>query len=69
MGEEQGIKSLKLNNRHKTIYYPANWIAGVNYGGDNENEDEYYDPNDEENENYEDDFDDDGAFVFLGSFS
>ena len=62
MGEEQGIKSLKLQNCRKTIYYPADWIAGVNYDDDNENEDENYDPNDEENENYEDDFDDDGAY-------
>ena len=29
MAEAQGIKSLKLKNRHKTVFYPANWLAGV----------------------------------------
>ena len=64
MGEEQGIKSLKLQNCRKTIYYPADWIAGVDYDDDNEHEDENYDPNDNENEieTYEDDFDDEGAY-------
>jgi hypothetical protein len=31
MAEAQGIKSLKLQNRRKTIFYPADWIAGVDY--------------------------------------
>ncbi len=41
MAEEQGIKSLKLQNRRKTIFYPADWIAGVDYvEEDNKDEDE-----------------------------
>ncbi|MGC9260522.1 MAG: hypothetical protein ACP5I8_10685, partial [Phycisphaerae bacterium] len=35
MAEEQGIKSLKLQNRRKTIFYPADWIAGVDYMNEN----------------------------------
>ncbi|MGC8479045.1 MAG: hypothetical protein ACP5NE_03955, partial [Candidatus Micrarchaeia archaeon] len=50
MAEEQGIKSLKLQNRHKTVFYPADWIAGVDYMNEND------DNNDNDND---DDFDDD----------
>ena len=31
MAAKQGVKSLKLTNRSKTIFYPADWIAGVDY--------------------------------------
>ncbi|MGC8547340.1 MAG: hypothetical protein ACP5MU_06795, partial [Thermoplasmata archaeon] len=48
MAEEQGIKSLKLQNRRKTIFYPADWIAGVDYM--NENDDDNDDDNDNDND-------------------
>jgi hypothetical protein len=37
MAEEQGIKTLKLTERNKTQLYPADWIAGVEYEDENEN--------------------------------
>ncbi|MGC8538238.1 MAG: hypothetical protein ACP5MZ_04665, partial [Candidatus Micrarchaeia archaeon] len=40
MAEEQGIKSLKLQNRRKTIFYPADWIAGVDYMNENNDDDD-----------------------------
>ena len=58
MAEAQGIKSLKLSNRHKTTFYPADWIAGVDY--DPENPETYDDAEDEDyadNESYDDDDD------------
>ena len=48
MAESQGIKSLKLSNRNKTNIYPANWIAGVDY--ENQNDDEDGDDRDYEEE-------------------
>ena len=47
MGEDQGMKSLKLQGRHKTYFYPADWIAGVDYQNENEN----YNDDDENNYN------------------
>ena len=40
MVEEQVKKLLKLQNCCKTIHFPANWIAGVEYDDDKQNEDE-----------------------------
>ena len=48
MAESQGIKSLKLSNRNKTNIYPADWIAGVDY--ENQNDDEDGDDRDYEEE-------------------
>ncbi|MGC9176782.1 MAG: hypothetical protein ACP5F1_06890 [Thermoplasmata archaeon] len=65
MAEEQGIKSLKLQNHRKTIFYPADWIAGVDYinENDDDNDDNNDNDNDEtvtdENENEMDDTSDD----------
>jgi len=65
MGEEQGIKSLKLQNRRRTIFYPSDWIAGVDYENpnneNNEDEDndiEYEPPNDDDTVDDDDDLDD-----------
>jgi len=59
MAEEHGIKSLKLQNRRKTIFYPTDWIAGVDYevnNNDNDNNDDDAEYNDNENNNeYADD--------------
>jgi len=35
VAEAQGIKSLKLTNRLKTRFCPANWNAGVDYDPEN----------------------------------
>ncbi|MGC8553854.1 MAG: hypothetical protein ACP5O7_13515, partial [Phycisphaerae bacterium] len=53
MAEEQGIKSLKLQNHRKTVFYPANWIAGVDYmnENDNDNDNDNDDTDNDDNEN------------------
>ena len=54
MGEDQGIKSLKLNNRRNIIYYPADWIAGVDYADAtdaNEDDDDSDSDDEEDNDN------------------
>ncbi|WP_288992819.1 polyprotein of Ty1/Copia retrotransposon [uncultured Marinobacter sp.] len=51
MAYQQGFKSLKFKNRNGIIYHDADWIAGVDYDDDEENEDndeQYYDNEDEE---------------------
>jgi hypothetical protein len=40
MAAKQGIKSLKVQNRRKVNFFPADWIAGVDY-----------EPNNNENDN------------------
>ena len=54
MAEEQGIKTLKITGRNKIPLFPADWIAGVDYEGDqnentenNDDEDDDYQQNDE----------------------
>ena len=54
MAEEQGIKTLKITRRNKVPLFPADWIAGVDYEGDqnentenNDDEDDDYQENDE----------------------
>jgi hypothetical protein len=32
---KQGIKSLKVQNRRKVNFFPADWIAGVDYEPNN----------------------------------
>ena len=54
MGEAQGIESLKLQTRRKPIFYPADWIAGVEYANDEYDEDDD-DDDDENNDNENDD--------------
>ena len=39
MAEEQGIKSNKIEGRNKVPLHPANWIAGVDYEPNNQNND------------------------------
>src|SRR6185369_4001366 len=51
MGAAQKVQSLKLQNCRKTIFYPADWIAGVDYAGDNNDDN---DDNDDDNENEND---------------
>jgi len=58
MAEAQGIKNLKLTNRLKTRFYPADWIAGVDY--DPENPETY---EDEEDEDYEHEDSDEDSWV------
>ena len=66
MAGEQGIKTLKLSGRNKIPLHPADWIAGVDYQGENQNDDE--DTNDEDYQDepqeyeYEDELDDEDAY-------
>jgi hypothetical protein len=46
---KQGIKSLKVQNR-KVNFFPADWIAGVDYEPNNNENDKYIDAEYEENE-------------------
>ena len=39
MAYTQGFKDLKFLNCHKVHFYPAEWIAGVDYDNNNENDD------------------------------
>jgi hypothetical protein len=50
MAEDQGITTLKLTGCNKVPMYPADWIAGVEYKEENEEED-----NTNEDENPKDD--------------
>ena len=49
MAAEQDIKTLKLQGRDKEPLFPADWIAGVDYETEYENED-YDDENYVDNE-------------------
>jgi len=65
MGEEQEVKSLKLQNHRRDIFYPTDWIAGVDYAEATANDDENQKiDEDYENENhpFEDDLDEEDAF-------
>ena len=52
MAENQGIKSLKMSNQNKSNIYPADWIAGVEY--EHQNDDDDGDDRDYEEENVND---------------
>ena len=60
MAKAQGITSLKLQNHLKMVFYPANWIAGVDY--EPENPETYEDA---EDEHYKDDASDDDTTLSL----
>ena len=51
LAESDGIKTLKITGKNKQPIYPANWIAGVDYEPQNQNNDEEDDVNDD---NYDD---------------
>jgi hypothetical protein len=59
MGAEQGVKSLKMQNRRKDVFYPADWTAGVNYEANNNNDEN----NDENNDDIEYEYHDENADV------
>ncbi|MGC8486574.1 MAG: Ig-like domain-containing protein, partial [Candidatus Baltobacteraceae bacterium] len=61
MAEEQGIKSLKLQNRRKTTLYLADWIAGVDYNNKNNDHDDEDDTEYENEENNNAEYEDDDA--------
>ena len=58
MAEAQGIKTLKLSNKRNTVFYPSDWITGVDYNPDDpdtydeivDDDDEYVPHSDEEDE-------------------
>jgi hypothetical protein len=60
IAEDQGFKSLKFKNCKGTIFHDADWIAGVDYDENIQQEDDYdedYDEND--NNDPDEDIDDD----------
>ena len=72
LATEQGIQSLKIVGRNKVPLFPADWIAGVDYEGEDpyENEDETpqpdteytYDDNSDDEYDSDDDLDDDELY-------
>ena len=61
MAAKQGIKSLKLQNHTKTIFYSANWIAGVDYENNN-NDNQDINEEDDENDDDEDDLNNENEY-------
>jgi hypothetical protein len=54
MAAEQGITTFKIESHTKTTLHPADWIAGVDFeDDDDENEDEVDEYEDDPNEDYE----------------
>jgi hypothetical protein len=49
IAEDQGFKSLKFKNRKGAIFHDADWIAGVDYDENIQQEDDYDDDYDENN--------------------
>ena len=58
MAKKDGIKSLKLTNHNKTIIYPSDWIAGVDYV---ETSDDESSESSDEDYTYESDSDSDSS--------
>jgi hypothetical protein len=55
MAYAQGFTTLKFKNRNKIIFHDADWIAGVDYDDNEEdNYDESYTQEDDDNEKEED---------------
>jgi hypothetical protein len=52
MAEEQGIKTLKIMGRSKIPIYPADWIAGVDYNKQNEQNNNKQNDNDNNDGEY-----------------
>ena len=40
LAHKQGIKELKIQNRDKSIFYPSDWLAGVDYEPENDDSDD-----------------------------
>ena len=53
MAYRQGFKSLKFKNRNKVVFFDTDWIAGVDYNQNNEDEYNEYDNEEEDDNNYE----------------
>ena len=53
MAHNPGFKNLKFKNRHGVIFHDADWLAGVDYEDEDENEDKR-EENADEDEEYED---------------
>jgi hypothetical protein len=60
IAEDQGFKSLKFKNCKGTIFHDADWLAGVDYDENIQQEDDYdKDYNEEDNEDPDEDIKDD----------
>jgi hypothetical protein len=60
IAEDQGFKSLKFKNCKGTIFHDADWIAGVDYDENIQQEDDYNkDYHENDNEGPDEDIEDD----------
>ena len=67
MAAEQGIKTLKITGCNKISIFPADWIAGVDYEDNGDEENQEYDEeeeylNDEPHQESAEDLDDEEAY-------
>ena len=61
MAEAQGVKSMKILGQNKVRILPANWVAGVDYNSDINDEEEYDSDYDSDEEEYADEDDDEAT--------
>ena len=54
MAKKEGFKSLKFKDRNKVVFFDTDWIAGVDFDNENEQDEEYDKDNDYINEDEED---------------
>jgi hypothetical protein len=60
IAEDQGFRSLKFKNRKGAIFHNADWIAGVDYDENTQQEDDYdEDYDNEDNDDPDEDIKDD----------
>ena len=57
MAERQGMKGLKIRTRHETRIHPADWIAGVDYEDNDEDDEDEYEDDGNEDYRYDDELD------------
>jgi hypothetical protein len=62
IAEDQGFKSLKFKNRKGATFHDADWIAGVEYDENIQQEDDYDEDNDENDNNDPDEDIDDNQY-------
>ena len=51
LAAKQGVKGFTIQNRDRKVFYPTDWLAGVDYDPEN-------DDSDDEDENYKQEIDD-----------
>ena len=64
MADQQGISTLKLRNRNKVPFYPADWITGVDYNNENDKNDEDASQFNANADDYEVEYEDDNEIKY-----